>query len=258
MDRRHWELNPRFNLASVSDRGLKHSNNQDFVVLDSLDDDTYIMVVCDGVSRSRRGDLASQLAARKACFMLSELISKGKESQKAMLEAIAGAQEAVSGLPMLSQEGQQDPPSTTIVAALIQKSRLTLGWLGDSRAYWLSQEGSYLLTKDHSWFNFVVSSGKMTLEQASKHPQAHALTRWLGADGERFHIPSIKTLQLPRGGYLLLCSDGMWNYASRSANLAKLIFSCEQRDVLSLSRYLVEFAKSKGGHDNITVGLLYL
>ena len=259
MDRKHWELNPRFNLASVSDRGLRHSKNQDFVALESLNNDTYIIVVCDGVSRSQQAELASQIAAHKICLALTNSVTEKIEPQKAMTQAIAIAQKAISELEISRTENSRiETPSTTVVVALVQRSRLTLGWLGDSRAYWISKEGSYLLTKDHSWYNLAVSSGKMTTEAASKHPQAHALTRWLGADQERFHIPSIKTLKLPKQGYLLLCSDGMWNYASRSATLAELLFSSKRKDVLSLSRHLVDFAKSRGGHDNVTVGLLSL
>ncbi len=256
MDREHWELNPRFNLASVSDRGLKHSDNQDFVSLKSLSNETYIVVVCDGVSSSARAELASQVAAQKTCSALAELVFQGNSSSKVMNEAITSAQQAVSQLKLTSREGESEAPSTTLVAALVQNNQLTLGWLGDSRAYWLSSKGSYLLTKDHSWFNQAVSSGKMTVEQASQHRQAHAITRWVGGTSERFHLPSIKTLKLPLKGHLLLCSDGMWNYAPKSANLAKLVFSSEQDDALNISRHLVEFAKSSGGHDNITVAIL--
>lgn len=97
----------------------------------------------------------------------------------------------------------------------------------------------------------------MTPEQASKHSHAHAITRWLGAKADRSHLSSLKTFTLPSiEGYLLLCSDGLWNYAPKSAHLSHLIFSSGYLDALNISRHLVNFAKSKGGHDNITVSLL--
>lgn len=120
MDREHWELNPRFNLASVSDRGLKHSLNQDFVALEALKDDTYIMVVCDGVSRSHRAELASQLAAQKTCSALADCIAQDQDPLKSMRQAISRAGLAVSSLN-IAQPKNLEPPSTTLVAALVQK-----------------------------------------------------------------------------------------------------------------------------------------
>ena len=110
------------------------------------------------------------------------------------------------------------------------------------------------LTSDHSWLAEVVASGEMNAIEAEKSPQAHAITRWLGADAALPIDLSVLTFRFPRSGTLLLCSDGLWNYAQISEEIAALVAGAEAVNcsALSVSRSLVEFALSKGGHDNIT------
>jgi serine/threonine protein phosphatase PrpC len=147
-----------------------------------------------------------------------------------------------------------DEPSTTVVAALVTGCDVSIGWAGDSRAYWLADSGeSHLLTLDHSWVNEVVLSGTMTREEANQSPQAHGITRWLGADAGENAQPDTLHLTFTGPGYLLLCSDGLWNYADEPARLRALL---KGNDSLEMTRALVDFANEQGGHDNITAVIL--
>jgi serine/threonine protein phosphatase PrpC len=146
-----------------------------------------------------------------------------------------------------------NPPSTTIVAAMVVDGTATLGWVGDSRAYWIADGTGRQLTSDHSWMNSVVSAGEMTPEQAARDPQAHAITRWLGADAGENSRADILHFPISAPGCLLLCTDGLWNYAPDPRQLAQLI---QAPDALAAARSLVEFAIAQGGHDNITAILL--
>jgi serine/threonine protein phosphatase PrpC len=98
----------------------------------------------------------------------------------------------------------------------------------------------------------------MTEAEASKSDKAHAITRWLGADAIADSEPSIVNFDIPGAGYLLLSSDGLWNYTSGAAQFGEIVKPMSDADAISVSRGLVEFARSRGGHDNITVAVLSL
>ena len=254
-DRFEIVLSPQ--LAGVCDRGLRHHRNEDFLALNNIENPSaQILVVCDGVSSSQTPELASQTAAKTTCEFLSNNLTQGQTPEVAIQNAIAAALQAVSAIPCQSKL-KPDPPSTTLVAAIVQDQVATIGWLGDSRAYWLAAE-SKQLTIDDSWLNDMVSSGEMSEAEALRSPNAHAITNWLGADVRDIAKPSIINFPIPSQSYLLLCTDGLWNYAPETSQILALVQQSGSKDAATISRYLVDFARSQGGHDNITVAVLYL
>ncbi len=265
--KRDWlEITIDSHLAGISDRGLRHNRNEDFLTLKQLNGaQAHILVVCDGVSSSDQPDVAAQTAAESACLALANAWEKGENPESAMELAFATALKYVCNIPYIISINSE-APSTTIVAALVQDCTATIGWLGDSRAYWISASGSQQLTKDHSWLSEVVAAGEMTEAEARQSPDAHAITSWLGADAMENAVPSIVNFTIPGSGYLLLCTDGLWNYAPQASQLANIIRQTSNADVIALgvgaaiaiSHSLVEFARNCGGHDNITVAVLCL
>ncbi len=273
-ERDRLEVTIDLHLAGISDRGLKHNRNEDFLALKQLNNaQTNILVVCDGVSSSDKSDVAAQIAAESACLALATAWEKGENPESAMKSAFATALQSVCNIPYVNSINSEHP-STTIVAALVQDHTATIGWLGDSRAYWISDNNSQQLTKDDSWLREVVAAGEMTEVEARQSPHAHAITRWLGADATENVDPSIVHFTIPGSGYLLLCTDGLWNYAPEASHLAKIIQQTSNTDAIALqffghptadvgaaiaiSHSLVEFACNSGGHDNITVAILCL
>ena len=79
-------------------------------------------------------------------------------------------------------DAEKTGPSCTAVAAVWDGASVTLGWAGDSRAYWVGDDGVHLLTFHHSWAREQVASGEMTLAAAERDSRAHMITRWLGDD----------------------------------------------------------------------------
>jgi PPM family protein phosphatase len=255
----YTELQPAPNLAGASDRGRRHHQNEDSIALKIIDSDTYIIVVCDGVSSSQHPELASQAAAT-ACIQEIELaINEGiKDLAIALERGVESALQAVSSIP-IDPTSSVDPSSTTIVAAIVHHHIATIGWLGDSRAYWIAPEKSLQLTQDDSWMRDAIESGTFSPEAAAASPYAHAIVRWLGADvAEEDRIPNITTFPIPGAGCLLLCTDGLWNYAPDPAYLHHLIQQVPNPDSLSISQHLIRYANQQGGQDNITVGVLAL
>jgi serine/threonine protein phosphatase PrpC len=253
--RDRFEIEAAPHLAGVSDRGNRHLRNDDFLAL-AAHERGDVLVVCDGVSSSQTPHLAAEAAAKASCAALLEALARGAfASQLALLAALVKAEAAVRELPYDPALGQ-DPPETTIVAALRHDRHLTVGWLGDSRAYLIAPNRAHQLTEDHSWVNEVVAAGEMTLAEARRAPEAHCITRTLGGHGHGDQ-PSLAGCELPDGpGLVVLCSDGLWNYVAEPNHLAALVNGRRSARPLSVAQALVAHALGQRGHDNVTVAVL--
>lgn len=246
-------------LAGVSDRGLVHVRNEDAMavgVVAAPDGPALVAaVVCDGVSTVDAPELASRAGADAALERL--LHASGPD----MTAAVGRAADAVAVLADGSHGTFRNPPSCTLVAAVVEPGTddgvtITIGWVGDSRAYWLAApdaaEPARLLTVDHSWAVEMVSAGVLDAETAMADRRAHAITRWLGAGGEP--EPDVVTLRPAGPGLLLLCSDGLWNYYPRPEDLAEAALPVLARGgPAAVARELTTLALNAGGRDNVTV-----
>jgi serine/threonine protein phosphatase PrpC len=249
--RDHQELDRGW-AAGVCDRGLHHERNEDALFLAATAPGRLAVAVCDGVSSSLKADIASQTAVNVIGRFLAELLTNGDDPTPALTKAVAAAQEAVVAIPWV-ETAQMSAPSCTLVAAAVIGDVVSLCSIGDSRAYWLGSDGARQLTTDDSWAGEQVAAGVMTESEALADPRAHAITRWLGTDAPT-DGPHLCTFNPTAPGRLLICTDGLWNYAPTPAELVGLIAG-QPADAtpLALSQALIEFALSAGGHDNITV-----
>jgi len=261
-ERDHIELDISPFVAGVSDRGIKHYRNEDFLAAAEVPD-LMFGVVCDGVSNSLNADAASAAAAptTRDAFLAAWKNGAPAQPEKALHEAIMGAHAAVLGASA-ENTAMDDPPEATIVAAAVigpkESREAVIGWLGDSRAYFIGATEAKQLSKDHSWLVEIIEAGKMTYAQAIRCKGAHSITRTLGGiptgdNGERDE-PSILRCRLPGPGWIILCSDGLWNYATELDVFAGLVRrSAKTGNPLDLARELVQWAREQGGKDNITV-----
>lgn len=239
----------------VTDRGLRHARNEDAMALATADvagTPVAISVICDGVSSSPRPDDASLAGARAAVRVLLESARAGYPApEEASREAVHAAFDALSVL-----NGPDGAPAATYASALVADGSATLCWLGDSRIYWLSQDGSERLTTDDSLASDIVAAGLMEEAQALTMPQAHVITRWLGADMTEAPDEHIMTFTPPGPGVLLLCTDGLWNYQPAADGLATLALPAALTDPAEAAAGLLKFAIDSGGMDNITIVLI--
>jgi serine/threonine protein phosphatase PrpC len=257
-------------LAAVTDVGIVHQHNDDAFALAGKQNGGAgsIIVVCDGVSNSQTPDIAAQVAVDAARDAIVSALDGDMTAEEAVRRGITKAHEAVCSIPF-DHTHPLDPPSATIAVAVVLEApggrrHVTTAWLGDSRVYWLRRSGGLLLTRDHSWRNMVVDQGEMTDQEARKSKMAHAIVKCLGfgdhpGDPTLCQEPSIETVDLPANGWLMVCTDGLWNYAEAPTALADAAEeSLLQDDALEVCRKLVSFAKGMGGQDNITVGIARL
>jgi len=237
--------------AAISDRGRHHPRNEDAYRLESVAD-AIVAVVCDGVSTSTAPELASQRAVDAAARVLVVETEGEYESEPAVTtRAIRAATESVRALPWSPATGM-GPPSCTLISAICSGETITIGAVGDSRAYWLDEQAAHMLTVDDSWAQEQIAAGAMTAEQALHDPRAHSITRWIGRDAPP-GPPEIVSWKPEVRGRLILCSDGLWNYASSPEELGALARGSDDGSPLHLARRLTEYALEAGGHDNITV-----
>ncbi|MFF5971923.1 PP2C family serine/threonine-protein phosphatase [Streptomyces sp. NPDC012769] len=251
-------------VAAVSDRGLRHHRNEDsFAVASaSLPDGSpaALAVVCDGVSSATRPDEASSAAASAASAVLVAALPRGTHPQQAMHEAIVAAAEAVNALaePATAEREHQNAPACTIVGSIVAGGLLVVGWVGDSRAYWVPDDRTAppaRLTEDDSWAAQMVAAGLMNEAQAYADERAHAITGWLGADSYELE-PHTAAFKPDRPGVVVVCTDGLWNYAEGAEDMARVMPADASERPLHGAQVLVGHALDGGGHDNITVALL--
>ncbi|MEU4094275.1 protein phosphatase 2C domain-containing protein [Streptomyces sp. NPDC026673] len=222
--------------AGVSDRGKRRHTNADAMALTTAGAWT-IGVVCDGVSMSPRSERAARLAAGVAAAALAAALPAGTPPELALEDAARRAGRAVAALAVSPDEA----PACTFVAGVTGPGGLWCAWIGDSRAYWLPDEGPALaLTED--------DTGELD-----------ALTGWLGA-GSGDPEPRVRSSRPSVAGRILLCTDGLWRCFPGPGALRDLPAPAQAAGagsgLLDRARSLVGYALDAGGHDNITALLL--
>ncbi|OKJ95100.1 hypothetical protein AMK26_31385 [Streptomyces sp. CB03234] len=237
--RSHLELTTDGGAAGVSDRGKRRGVNADAMALTTALTATgawTVGVVCDGVSMSPRAERAAQVAAEVGARALRERLEAGALPETALDDATLAAGRAVS--PLAASPAAA--PACTYAAAVVGPGGFWCAWVGDSRAYWLPDQGpGTVLTEDDT----------------GEH---EALTAWLGADaGEP--APRLRSLRPSVPGRLLLCTDGLWRYLPDADALRDALARHRPPGPGGLpaqARSLVTYALHAGGHDNVTALLI--
>lgn len=249
-------------VVSVTHQGRRRVN-QDTVInslIESGIGPLHLVAVLDGMGGMRAGDRASQLASQIFLATMKSGLATGSPDEaflrKLLTSAVEKAHRAVY------QEGLDEPEKrgmgTTLVAALEKDGQFLVVNVGDSRAYlWDPAPGRLSrLTRDHSLREEAVRLGKLTDEEASRSPFAHALTRAVGSGAELeadvFPEPT-GWHQLPPGGVLLLCSDGLTGGLADQP-LAEIVADCP--DGATLGQFLLRAAYHGGSTDNISLVIL--
>ncbi len=220
--------------------GKVRRRNEDSFVLDPP-----LFAVADGMGGAQAGEVASRLtaAAFREYHEADGLPPDGRiqsiiqEANRRIYER-ARADSDVSGM------------GTTVTAALLTGGRVTLGHVGDSRAYRIRDGELEQLTEDHSLVADLMRSGRLTPEEAEAHPQRSVITRALGTDPE----VDVDTMAVEAeiGDVFLLCSDGLTTMVGDEDILGILAAAPTLDDA---AKELVRAANTGGGEDNVTVVL---
>jgi serine/threonine protein phosphatase PrpC len=248
-------------IALITDRGLEHARNEDAAAAGTVagnvtEPDSIAVAVCDGVSSSGDAHIAAIAASNAGVDAMLAALAASRNARSAVLAGLAHAAKAAA-----AQTNSSSSPSCTYTAGVVVPTsagtvQITVGNVGDSRAYWLPEPPTpaQQLTVDDSLAQELITAGAAADSEAVQRG-AHTLTRWLGADSEAkpWSESSVHTITPTGRGWLLMCSDGLWNYLPDAADIARL---CTGLDTAAAASVLVEYALDAGGQDNITVAIV--
>ena len=235
----------RYAAAAITDRGRKRPSNEDAFGY-SVEDGVY--VVCDGMGGAAAGEIASSIAVDEVLRLLCARDPAGPLPTVAQ-EAVLVANEAIYS------RAQRNPKlagmGTTLVALLVEESRVWAVNVGDSRCYRLRGDRLEQLTLDHSLVEEQVRIGRMSRAEALRSPMRNVITRALGTQTRV--TPDIFQFEAEPGDLFLLCSDGLSRELSDKQIQTHL---AGNQPLADRCTRLVEAAKKAGGHDNITAILV--
>lgn len=236
----------------LSDIGCVRTSNQDACVVEQLDKNTLLCVVCDGMGGAKSGDVASSLASE--VFSQEVKHSWKPDMDESSIDQMLKNALKLANFTVYDQSCQFEEFSgmgTTLVAALVQNKAATFLNVGDSRAYRIDADGIFQVTVDHSLVQLMLSRGELTQEEAKNYPGKNYITRAVGT--ESVTEGDVFREKLTKGTYLLLCSDGLTNLLDDQEILFEVIHGADKQ---ACCQTLVDIAKRRGAPDNVTCVLV--
>lgn len=247
-------------VGSAQSLGRDREENEDtlLVFLEIVDGEAVpppfgLFCVADGAGGQGGGEVASAVAVRAVAHdliggvFLNTLEYGSAIETPPMEDAVRTAFERANQVV----REQADGGATTLTAVVLLAEQLVIGHVGDSRVYLLDGEKVEIVTRDHSFAWRLVEIGQITPEEVVEHPQRNMLWKAIGKDPTV--VPEVITRPVPRGGHLLLCSDGLWNEVSQE-EIYRLVTQIDEPQ--RGCETLVQAAYDAGGSDNITAVLV--
>lgn len=235
-------------VAACTDVGMRRTNNEDRLLTHVFEERggrrAHLLAVADGVGGGPSGEIASATAVAT----LREWFDGHTvdDARGRLTKAAQAASDAILNLARASpvHEGM----SSTLVAALVQRTDLYVANVGDSRAYLIRDRVACRLTTDHTLAEEFVLAGTMSQKEADQSRQRHVLTRSLGAHPS-VEVDTFGPQLLREGDAILLCSDGLYGVVP-DTSLAEICADNPPQDAAEL---LIGLANQNGGPDNISV-----
>src|SRR5215510_9821724 len=238
----------------VTDVGVVREHNEDAAYMEPANG---FFIVADGMGGHAAGEVASAMAVdtvRKTLEGARREIETFKRSptdagRRTIVQLLQSA--VLSAHQAVFQRGQHEADKagmgTTLDVVLIAGPEAFVAHVGDSRTYLVRDGRSSQITTDHTVAEVLVIEGKLTIEEAQVSPLRTILVNAIGVSAdvgvEMAHVT------LKRGDRLLLCSDGLHDYFPIEEEIAQKMSADAPGDAL---KEMVELAKTRGGHDNIT------
>ncbi len=235
----------------MTDSGRVRSHNEDSVTILKNASDEFLLVVADGMGGHRKGEVASSMVISHLGKRFNETTSMGTK-----LDAVNWLNDNVNEINKnILEYGECNEDSkglgTTIVIALLTKTYLIFGNIGDSSGYVLKNGKLHKVTKDHTLVNLLVDAGNLTEDEAKTHPKKNVLMKALGA-AEKCEL-DIFDVDMDVEA-IMLCSDGLTNMLSND-QIEKVLIDTELESEEKVEK-LIRKCNARGGTDNISVAYL--
>ena len=252
----------RGDVACASHIGLRHETNQDAAAL-GIDGSGHhiVLVVADGVSSTEGAEECARVASHTARDYLAATMDQGlpindDDTVTLFERTFQKAHEAVVS-------GSGPIGACTLAVAVATHDRIVVGNIGDTRTYWFPDDGDPIrLSIDDSMAQAQMDLG-LSREEAERGMGAHAITKWIGASATDV-APRVMAYKPQQSGWLLVCSDGLWNHVPDAGDFARLMADLVSKahtddhghaSPAGVADGLIAYANNCGGHDNITVAL---
>ena len=238
----------------LTDPGCVRAQNQDTYLIEQLDRNTLLCVVCDGMGGAKSGNIASSLAAEVFVQEVRRSITGSMDREK--IDQMLRSAVKLANFTVYDQSKQFeefDGMGTTLVAVLVRGKKATIVNVGDSRAYGINSDGIHQITKDHSLVQMMVDRGELTPETAKNYPGKNLITRAIGT--EPTILCDLSHLDVARGDYFLLCSDGLSNMMDDQEILFEVVHGVNKE---ACCQRLLNIAKNRGAPDNVTSVLIMI
>jgi protein phosphatase len=229
--------------SSRSDKGKVRASNQD-----SGYAGVNLYVVADGMGGHAGGDIASALATQHIA-KVDDVYEDGDQAISALLDSMREANKNLS--ETVSKFGYLAGMGTTMDAVIFTDNIANIAHIGDSRVYLLRDGEMTQITKDHTFVQQLIDSGRLTEEEALVHPRRNVILRVLGDTSEEPEF-DIHQLEVKPGDRLLLCSDGLCGFVPSYLIEENMKISNLDEAV----ELLIDETKEYGAPDNVTVLLL--
>ena len=232
----------------LTDQGCVRSQNQDAYQIVQLDRNSLLCVVCDGMGGAKSGNIASSLAVDVFVQEVRRFWMANSTQEK--IDQMLQSAVKLANFTVYDQAQQFeefDGMGTTLVAVLIRGRKVTVVNVGDSRAYLANEDGIRQITRDHSLVQMMVDRGDLTPEAAKSYPGKNYITQAVGT--ETIVLCDLYHLDVAKGDYLLLCSDGLSNLLDDQEILFEVAHGQEKE---KCCQRLLDIAKKRGAPDNVT------
>lgn len=233
-----------FRVGAATDIGRKRSQNQDSI---SSQIELGLFVVADGMGGHRGGETASQMAVQA----IPEIVATAQtnpnwEPRAVITQAIKKANDDIYS------RSQADPTlqgmGTTSVALLFKDNTLTIGHVGDSRAYFIREGGIWQITRDHSLVQEKLRAGIISRDEVKTDRMKNVITRSVGF--ESIVNVEIYEMEIRAGDKFLICSDGLSGLIDDN-KILELVSKNADNPQHSVQE-LIAAANANGGDDNIS------
>lgn len=208
-----------------------------------------LVVVADGMGGHSAGEVASGLAVD---VVTRAYYKDGGDPRSALENAFHEANNAIH--KAAEKDASRNGMGTTCTALVLQNGTAISAHVGDSRLYLVRDGSIYLMTEDHSAVMEMVKAGLITLAQARHHPEKNVILRAMGSHPEVEVTTWKEPFPVRAGDRFLLCSDGLYDLVEDDEIKRIVMLSSPQ----TACENLIALAKERGGHDNITVGIVSL
>ncbi len=238
-------------VGSACDPGIKRKGkpNQDTIGMDlpksTKNDKTGLFIVADGMGGFQEGAKASQLTVNEFIKAFKNRIWK-KNWEEILIKGMTHSHKKIKNFvkkhPDVSNMG------TTVAAVIIDKNKMHLLNVGDSRIYLVNEEEINQISYDHSLVAEQVRHGVIKPEEALNHPRRNMLLLSISSKHEKIN-PFMSSKSLKKDDLVILCSDGLWGPVSDS-QIKDVVLELPPQDAADK---LIKMANMNQGPDNISV-----